>query len=73
MRGVITSLNLFHLLSSRGGNQRQPALSEARKEPGLGAPVKLGVPEEGNNVEKGGKGMGENKRQSARECERWQR
>lgn len=38
---------------SRGGNQRQAALSEAWKEPWLGAPAKLGVLEEENNVEKG--------------------
>lgn len=37
---------------SRGGNQRQPALSEARKEPCLGAPAKLAALGEENNAEK---------------------
>lgn len=56
---------------ARGGNPRQPALSDAWKEPWLGAPAKLGALEEENNAEKGAgeeKEWGKN-RQSGRECE----
>lgn len=49
---------------SRGGNQRQPALSEAWKELWPGAPAEPGVLEEENNVEKWAmeeKGWGQNR------------
>lgn len=58
---------------SRGGNQRQPALSEAGKELWLGAPAKPGVLEEETwRRGQGRKGDGSKQSQTARECKRWQ-